>query len=45
LKGSTNEDSAPPLPAGYTKAAKTIAEKQAALAGCRLTDELNRVVK
>jgi hypothetical protein len=45
LKGSTNEDSAPPLPAGYTKTAKIIAEKQAALAGYRLTDEINRLVK
>jgi len=40
LKGSTNKDDAPPLPEGYTKAVKAVAERQAALAGFRLADEI-----
>jgi len=40
LKGSTTAESAPPLPDGYTKEAKKVAEKQAALAGDRLADEI-----
>jgi hypothetical protein len=40
LAGSTQRDSAPALPEGYTKSMKTIAEKQAALAGYRLADEI-----
>jgi hypothetical protein len=40
LAGSTQRDDAPALPEGYTKNMKTIAEKQAALAGYRLADEI-----
>lgn len=40
LQGSTNRDDAPPLPDGYTKNMKPIAEKRAALAGYRLADEI-----
>jgi len=40
LKGGQNEDHAPPLPDGYGKTAKSIAERQAALAGYRLADEI-----
>ena len=45
LKGGTNADSAPPLPADYTKAAKAVAERQAALAGYRLADEIEKYLK
>jgi hypothetical protein len=45
LKGGTSEETAQPLPAGYTKTAKTVAEKQAALAGDRLADEISTFVK
>ncbi len=45
LKGSTSKDSARELPEGYTKAAKIVAEKQAALAGYRLADEVRSWVK
>jgi hypothetical protein len=45
LNGSTSVEMAPELPGGYTKAAKAVAEKQAALAGYRLSDELGRYVK
>jgi len=45
LKGSTRPDTAPALPAGYTRTAKAVAERQAALAGCRLADEIQRYVK
>jgi hypothetical protein len=40
LKGGTSQDTAPELPGGYTKAAKATAERQAALAGYRLADEI-----
>ena len=40
LKGGTSKETAQELPEGYTKAAKTVAEKQAALAGYRLADEI-----
>jgi hypothetical protein len=40
LAGSTQRDDASALPEGYTKSMKTIAEKQAALAGNRLADEI-----
>jgi hypothetical protein len=40
LKGSISADDAPTLPEGYTKAAKGVAEKQAALAGYRLADTI-----
>jgi hypothetical protein len=42
LKGSRQAADAPPLPDGYTKTMKGVAEKQAALAGFRLADEINR---
>ncbi len=45
LKGSTNADSAPALPEDYTKAAKVVAEHQAALAGYRLADEVEKYLK
>jgi hypothetical protein len=44
LAGSTQRDDAPALPEGYTKSMKTIAEKQAALAGYRLADEIRDCV-
>ena len=40
LKGSTNADTAPSLPDGYTKQAKAVAERQGALAGYRLADQI-----
>lgn len=42
LKGSKSAENAPALPEGYTKDMKAVAEKQAALAGFRLADEINR---
>ena len=42
LKGGVSREIAPDLPDGYTKSAKTAAEKQAALAGCRLADEIQK---
>jgi hypothetical protein len=45
LKGSTTPDSAPHLPSGYAKAAKTVAERRAALAAYRLADEIARCLK
>lgn len=45
LKGSVNREDAPELPEGYTKEAKAVAEKQAALAGYRLADELEKWLK
>ena len=45
LKGGTNADSAPSLPDGYTKTAQTVAERQAALAGYRLADEIEKCLK
>ena len=45
LKGGTNAQSAPALPEGYTKAAKAVAERQAALAGYRLADEIEKYLK
>jgi transcriptional regulator with XRE-family HTH domain len=45
LKGSTDATNAPPLPADYTKQAKLVAEKSAALAGCRLGDETTKYLK
>jgi hypothetical protein len=44
LAGSAQRDDAPALPEGYTKNMKTIAEKQAALAGYRLADEIRDCV-
>jgi hypothetical protein len=45
LQGSTNAETAPSLPADYTKQAKQVAEKQAALAGYRLADEIQKYLK
>jgi hypothetical protein len=45
LKGSASEDTAPSLPEGYTKTAKAVADKQAALAGYRLADEIGKCLK
>lgn len=45
LPGSPRVDTAPELPAGYTKEAKTVAERRAALAGYRLADEISRYLK
>lgn len=45
LKGSTSADAAPALPEGYTKDAKAVAERRAALAGYRLADEIKKVVR
>ena len=45
LNGSTSSETAPPLPEGYTTTAKEVAEKQAALAGYRLADEIRQYVK
>jgi len=42
LKGSKQAEDAPPLPDGYITTMKGVAEKQAALAGFRLADEINR---
>ena len=40
LKGGTSKETAVELPQGYSKAAKVVAEKQAALAGYRLANEI-----
>jgi hypothetical protein len=45
LQGSTNAEAAPSLPEGYTKAAKAVAERQGALAGYRLADEIQKYLK
>jgi len=45
LQGSKEASDAPPLPEGYTKTLKAVAEKQAALAGYRLADEINQYVR
>lgn len=45
LKGGTNIESAGSLPDGYTDTAKVVAERQAALAGCRLANEIQEYVK
>jgi hypothetical protein len=45
LKGSTSVEDAPSLPESYTGTAKNIAEKQAALAGYRLADEIRKCAK
>jgi len=45
LKGGTERDTAVELPEGYSKAAKAVAEKQAALAGYRLADEIGKWVR
>jgi hypothetical protein len=45
LKGSTNSETAPSLPEDYLKNAKSVAERQAALAGYRLADEIQEYLK
>jgi hypothetical protein len=45
LKGGTSADTAPELPAGYTKQAKAVAERQGALSGYRLADEIEKSLK
>jgi hypothetical protein len=45
LKGSKTAEAAPPLPEGYTKTAKAVAERQGALAGYRLADEIQQFLK
>ena len=45
LKGGLSREEAPDLPPGYTKVAKIVAERQAALAGYRLADEIQKWVK
>lgn len=45
LKGGSNPDSAPPLPPGYLKAASGVGDRQGALAGCRLADEIQQYLK
>jgi hypothetical protein len=45
IKGSTRADRAPDLPVGYTKMAKAVAERRAALAGYRLADEIQKFLK
>ncbi|HEX4342575.1 MAG TPA: hypothetical protein VH255_04245, partial [Verrucomicrobiae bacterium] len=45
LKGSKNADDAPALPDGYTKNAKAAADRQIALAGYRLADDLQKYLK
>jgi hypothetical protein len=45
LKGGTDRETAQELPEGYTKAAKVVAEKQAALAGYRLADGIEKWVR
>lgn len=45
LKGAKDAADAPKLPADYTKEAKSVAEKQGALAGYRLADEITKYLK
>ena len=45
LQRARGTDNAPPLPDGYTKDAKTLAEIQAAKAGYRLSDEIKKLTK
>ena len=45
LKGSTNPETAPPLPTEYITEAKKVAERQGALAGYRLADEIREYLK
>jgi S1/P1 Nuclease len=45
LEGSTSAETAPALPEGYTESAKAVAERQAALAGYRLADEIRDFVR
>jgi hypothetical protein len=45
LKESTDPETAPGLPEGYAKSAKSIAEWQCTLAGYRLTDQVTHLIK
>ncbi|HEV2330480.1 MAG TPA: S1/P1 nuclease [Verrucomicrobiae bacterium] len=45
LRGSTNLETAFPLPEGYLKNAQTVAERRGALAGYRLADEIQEYLK
>lgn len=45
LRGGMSESTAPALPADYTKQAKTVAERQGAMAGYRLADEIRKYLK
>jgi hypothetical protein len=45
LQGSTSPEAAPSLPRGYSKEAKAVAERQGALAGYRLADEIQSCLK
>jgi hypothetical protein len=45
LQGSTNAATAPSLPADYTKNAKAVAERQVALAGYRLADDIQKYLR
>ena len=45
LKGGMRADAAPALPPGYVATAQTVAEKQAARAGYRLSDEIQKYVR
>lgn len=45
LKGSNERQNAPPLPDDYTKTMKAISERQAALAGYRLADEIRKCLQ
>jgi hypothetical protein len=45
LAGSPNPDNAPTLPEDYAKTAKIVAEHRAALAGCRLADEISKYLR
>ena len=45
LRGGKSAEAAPALPEGYAKAAKELAERQGALAGYRLADEIGSFVR
>jgi hypothetical protein len=45
LKGTPYANGAPALPEGYTKEAKAVAERRAALAGYRLAEEVEKCLK
>lgn len=42
LRGGTSFENAPPLPEGYLRNAKSVAERRGALAGYRLADEIQK---
>jgi hypothetical protein len=45
LEGSTQATNAPALPEGYAKTLKQIAKRRAALAGYRLADEIQKLIR